>query len=159
MRLVDTIEDALTERQRRVLFATIAEYIAGGVPVSSKSLAARAGVRLSASSVRRSLHELTLAGLLVQPHTSAGRIPSDQAFRLFVDALRETGSEVDQVARERMLCGVRELAPRETGAWRDVVRLLSDLSTQAALAITPAISDSVLRRSRINRSSSSGCVT
>jgi len=142
------IGDSIGERQRKVLFSTIAEYVAGGVPVSSKALASRSRMGLSASSLRRALHELTLAGYLIQPHTSAGRVPTDRAFRLFVDALRETASEVDESVRERLFNGIRDLRPGETGAWRETVRLLSDLSAHAALAITPAISDSILRQMR-----------
>lgn len=142
------IGESINRRQRKVLFATIAEYVAGGVPVSSKALAGRSQLRLSASSIRRTLHELTLAGLLIQPHTSAGRIPTDQAFRVFVDALRETAAEVDETLRDRLFHGIRDLLPGETGAWRETVRLLSDLSAHAALAITPAVSDSVLRQLR-----------
>jgi heat-inducible transcriptional repressor len=131
-----------------VLFSTIAEYVAGGVPVSSKALADRSQIGLSASSIRRALHELTLSGFLIQPHTSAGRVPTDRAFRLFVDALRETAAEVDESVRERLFTGIRDLLPGETAAWRETVRLLSDLSAHAALAITPAISDSILRQMR-----------
>lgn len=139
---------AINERQRLVLFSTIAEYVSSGVPVSSKALAGRSSLGLSASSLRRALHELTMAGFLIQPHTSAGRVPTDRAFRVFVDALRETATEVDESVRDRLFAGIRELLPGETGAWRETVRLLSDLSTNAALAITPAISDSVLRQMR-----------
>jgi heat-inducible transcriptional repressor len=148
MKRAPSIGDTLNERQRIVLFATIAEYVAGGVPVSSKALANRSRLGLSASSIRRALHELTLAGYLIQPHTSAGRIPTDRAFRIFVDALRETASEVDESVRERLISGIHDLLPGETAAWRETVRLLSNLSTQAALAITPAVSDSILRQMR-----------
>jgi heat-inducible transcriptional repressor len=143
-----SIGEPLVERQRLVLFSAIAEYIASGAPVSSKALAARSSLGLSASSIRRTLHELTRAGMLIQPHTSAGRIPTDQAFRVFVDALRETADDVDQGLRSQLRHGIRDLLPGEAGAWRDTVKLLSDLSAHAALAITPAVSDSILRQMR-----------
>lgn len=136
----------LNERQRKVLFATIAEYVGDGRPVSSKALSAGASLGLSSASVRRSLHELTVMGLLLQPHTSAGRIPTDTAFRLFVDALREVKSPVEGEAVEALSTAVRDLASSGTRSWRETVRLLSDISTQAALAITPAVSDSILKR-------------
>ncbi len=133
-------------RERKVLFAAIAEYVATGVPVSSKTLAGRGTLDLSPATLRRALHELTGSGYLMQPHTSAGRIPTDRGFRLFVDALRDTGAEVDPDLRERLLVGFRELMPAGAGAWRETVRFLSDLAAQTALIITPAIADSVLRQ-------------
>ena len=142
------ITPELTDRERRVLFAAIAEYVGAGVPVGSKVLAERRGLGLSPATVRRVLHDLTRAGCLYQPHTSAGRVPTDRGFRLFVDALRATGAEVDPGLREQLLGSFRELVPAETGAWRETVRALSDLATQTALIITPAISDSVLRQLR-----------
>jgi heat-inducible transcriptional repressor len=138
----------LSERERRVLFAAIAEYVSSGAPVSSKLLSDRTRLGLSPPTIRRALHELTVAGLLVQPHTSAGRIPTDRAFRIFVDALRESAGEVDAVARRALLEGVAGLKPGEPGSWRDIVRTLSEISAQAALVITPAISDSQLRQLR-----------
>jgi heat-inducible transcriptional repressor len=138
----------LGERQRRVLFAVIAEYVSAGAPVSSKLLSDRATLGLSPPTLRRALHDLTVMGLLVQPHTSAGRIPSDRAFRVFVDALRASAGEVDPEVRRALLEGVAGLVPGELGSWRDVVRTLSEISAQAALVITPAISDSMLKQLR-----------
>lgn len=138
----------LSERQRRVLFAVIAEYVASGAPVSSQLLSERARLGLSPPTLRRALHDLTGMGLLVQPHTSAGRIPSDRAFRVFVDALRASAGEVDPEVRRALLEGVAGLVPGEPGSWREIVRTLSEISAQAALVITPALSDSVLRQLR-----------
>jgi len=138
----------LNERQRRVLFAVIAEYVSFGAPVGSKLLSDRVRLGLSPPTIRRALHDLTVMGLLVQPHTSAGRIPSDRAFRLFVDALRESACEVDRDARRALLEGVAGFVPGELGSWREIVRKLSEISAQAALVITPAISDSLLKQLR-----------
>jgi heat-inducible transcriptional repressor len=138
----------LSDRQRRVLFAAIAEYVSSGAPVSSRLLSDRARLGLSPPTIRRALHELTVAGLLVQPHTSAGRIPTDRAFRAFVDVLRESAVEVDADVRRALLEGVASLVPSEIGSWRDIVGTLSEISAQTALVITPALSDSQLRQLR-----------
>jgi len=143
--------EPLGERQRKVLFVAIGEYVRSGRPVSSRSIAARPALALSPASIRRTLHELTLAGLLVQPHTSAGRVPTEPAFRMFVDALRASAADVERGTRERLQDGLRDLLPGETESFRETVRVLSELSTQAALVITPAISDSVLQRLRFIR--------
>jgi heat-inducible transcriptional repressor len=133
-------------RERQVLFAAIAEYVATGAPVSSRALSGRGALDLSPATLRRALHDLTLAGYLLQPHTSAGRVPTDRGFRVFVDALRDTAAEGDPVLRERLLVGFRELLPSGAGGWREMVRFLSDLAAQTALVITPAVADSVLRQ-------------
>lgn len=81
---------SLTARQQQILNAMITEYIATGEPVSSAAIARALGERsaaVSSATVRNEMAELTEAGLLEQPHTSAGRIPSAQAFRLFVQQL------------------------------------------------------------------------
>ena len=136
----------LVERQRILLFSVIADYTSTGRPVSSKSLAKKHA--LSSASIRRILHELTIAGFLVQPHTSAGRIPTDRAFRLFVDALRQSFTDIDANTKEVLSSTVRDLVPAETESWRETVRVLSNLTTQTALVITPAVSDSILKQLR-----------
>ena len=82
--------ERLTTRQRHILAAVIDAYIANGEPVSSSTIArvvAEGGGTVSSATVRNEMAELTDAGLLEQPHTSAGRIPSAQAFRLHVQEL------------------------------------------------------------------------
>jgi heat-inducible transcriptional repressor len=114
--------------------------------VSSKAIFATAPLGLSPASIRRTLNELTMMGLLLQPHTSAGRVPTDHAFRVFVNALRASSSRMDDGTREALSSAFRDLHPSQTASWRETVRILSDLSTQTALAITPAVSDSILRQ-------------
>ncbi len=83
----------LTARQRDLLARVIEEYIATGQPVGSRYLVERAGLSVSASTVRTELAELEARGLLTHPHTSAGRVPTEQAYRLHADDLlarRET---------------------------------------------------------------------
>src|ERR671933_1875337 len=83
------IEAALTPRQREILHRVIDEYIATGQPVGSKTLVERAGMNVSSSTVRHELAELESLGLLTHPHTSAGRVPTEQGYRLYVDQLLE----------------------------------------------------------------------
>lgn len=82
--------EPLTNRQHQILAAAVDAYIATGEPVSSSAIAgvlAERGAAVSSATVRNEMAELTEAGLLEQPHTSAGRIPSAQAFRLHVQEL------------------------------------------------------------------------
>ncbi len=80
-------EPELTDRQRDILRRLVEEYIATGQPVGSKYLVERAGLRVSPSTVRSELAELERLGLLTHPHTSAGRVPTETGYRLFVEGL------------------------------------------------------------------------
>src|SRR3954466_11705398 len=77
----------LPQRTRKILFAVVTEFIASGDPVGSRTLARRYGLDLSAASIRNVLADLEETGYLKQPHTSAGRVPTDKALRLFIDTL------------------------------------------------------------------------
>ena len=77
----------LTPRQREILTRVLEEYIATGQPVGSRYLVERAGLKVSPSTVRNELAELEARGLLTHPHTSAGRVPTELAYRLHADDL------------------------------------------------------------------------
>ncbi len=136
----------LSYRSRRILYATIAEYIATGEPVGSRRLSKRYGINLSPATIRNVLADLEEAALLAQPHTSAGRVPTDAGFRVFVDALvqmREVGKE----DRAAVLQRLQNLAPgsdllTEAGA------LLSSLTGAAAVVTAPPPDDERLAQLR-----------
>jgi heat-inducible transcriptional repressor len=77
----------LTERQGEILRLVVEEFVATGIPVGSKTLVESAGLVVSPSTVRNELSELERLGLLTHPHTSAGRIPTEAGYRLYVDEL------------------------------------------------------------------------
>ncbi len=77
----------LTDRQREILRRLVEEYISTGQPVGSKYLVERAGLSVSPSTVRSELAELERLGLLTHPHTSAGRVPTETGYRLFVEGV------------------------------------------------------------------------
>src|ERR1700761_7854678 len=80
------VQDArVTARQRSILTAIVESYIATGEPVGSGTLARAEGNALSAATIRNEMAELADAGLLEQPHTSAGRVPTARAFRMYGD--------------------------------------------------------------------------
>src|ERR687891_3008693 len=80
----------LTERSRRLLATLVREYIETGEPVSSQVVAHRSGLGVSSATVRNVLAQLEEAGYVHQPHTSAGRVPTDRGYRFFVDLLLDT---------------------------------------------------------------------
>ncbi|MCK9523550.1 MAG: heat-inducible transcriptional repressor HrcA [Proteobacteria bacterium] len=139
------MEQKLTPRSRVVLSAIISRYVETGQPVSSLWLNNAVDIGLSPASIRRVMNELTVLGLITQTHASSGRIPTDQGFRAFVDALRTDEADVDTQAMQALKTTI-EGSERPSGAlWQRTVRLLSMVSRQAALVITPAFSDAVLR--------------
>ncbi len=141
-------ENTLNPRSKKVLFATIAEYVATGTQVSSGALTKNQRLGMSSATIRRHLHQLTEQGYLVQPHTSAGRIPTDRAYRLFVDTLKKQPGQIQSAQREKLAVGFNNLLPGVHDSWQDIVRLLSELSLQTALVVTPSFSDAVLRQLR-----------
>src|SRR6184192_1559860 len=79
-----------TDRSKRVLAALVREYITSGEPVASSVLVTAAGLGVSSATVRSILARLEEEGYLQQPHTSAGRIPTDRGYRFYVDLLLES---------------------------------------------------------------------
>ena len=79
----------LSERKKKILTAVVEEYIATAEPVGSKHIAEKAGLNVSSATVRNELADLTEMGYLDQPHTSAGRVPTAQGYRLYVNELME----------------------------------------------------------------------
>ncbi|BBD56263.1 MULTISPECIES: heat-inducible transcriptional repressor HrcA [Planktothrix] len=96
----------LTERHHHILWATIRHYIATAEPVGSKALVEEYNLKVSPATIRNGMGVLERAGLLYQPHTSAGRIPSDSGYRIYVDKLitpSETfADEALQLLREQL---------------------------------------------------------
>src|SRR3954453_16011405 len=80
----------LSGRQRDLLCHVVEEYVTTGQPVGSKTLVERAGLGVSPSTVRNELSELERLGLLTHPHTSAGRVPTEAGYRLYVAPLLST---------------------------------------------------------------------
>ncbi len=84
------MSEMLSERKKNILKAVIEEYISSGEPIGSKFLASLDGISLSPATLRNEMAELTEMGYLVQPHTSAGRVPSEQGYRFYVDTLMQS---------------------------------------------------------------------
>src|ERR1700729_952516 len=82
---------ALNERQAAILDAVVTENIGSAEPVGSSHVASAPGVQVSSATVRSEMVALERDGYLIQPHTSAGRIPTDKGYRFFVDHLTEPG--------------------------------------------------------------------
>ena len=129
----------LTERKKKILRAIVDEYIRTAEPVGSKTIAQMPGMDSSSAPIRNEMADLEEMGYLIQPHVSAGRVPSDKAYRLYVDALLTPGLREDE--RE----SVRRYFTSRVHDMEDVISLcaqtLSDLTHYTALVLTPRQSD------------------
>src|SRR5262245_9403844 len=125
----------MTSRHRRILAALVTEYIEQGEPVSSTWLADHSSLGLSSATVRNILARLEEQGLVRQPHTSAGRIPTDSGYRLYVDSLLESRRKpkpfVEIEARLRRSGTVGSLLEQAS-------QEVSRASHQIAFALAPA---------------------
>ena len=138
----------LSQRARQILYACITEFVATGEPVGSRTLSKK-GIALSAASIRNVLSDLEEMGYLVQPHTSAGRVPTDRAFRLFIDAMMEV-RVLSDAENTNLVQRFSEIEPgpnflRETG------RLLSELAGTAAVVVSPKGESMTLKHLRFIR--------
>jgi len=139
----------LSQRKRQILYAAITEFVATGEPVGSRTLSKKMGMELSAASIRNVLADLEEAGYLQQPHTSAGRVPTDRAFRLFVDALMEV-KELSVEDHARIRARFEEMTPGQN-VLRETGKLLSELTGAAALVVAPRAETMTLKQLRFMR--------
>ncbi len=132
----------LSHRARKILFATVTEYIATGTPVGSRTLSRKYALDLSPATIRNVLSDLEDAGLLMQPHTSAGRIPTERALRIFIEALSEF-HEVTADQRRQMHERFAEIFAQVDARPEEILRrtgqAVADLTGAAAVvAASPA---------------------
>jgi heat-inducible transcriptional repressor len=131
-------------RARRLLRTLIAQYLADGEPVGSRTLSRSSGLDVSPATIRNIMADLEEAGLVASPHTSAGRIPTPRGLRLFVDSL----IELKPVPRDEMVRLQREMPPGPATV-RDLVgnasALLSAMTHFAGVVTVPRQTDFPLR--------------
>lgn len=98
----------LSERQEQIIKSLVREYIKTAEPVSSKFLAEKYDFGICPSAIRLEFQSLIRKGFLEQPHTSAGRVPTDKAYRFFVDSLKEKREEKIEEELEDIIKGVED---------------------------------------------------
>ena len=139
----------LNSRHQGVLRAIVLDYIRTAEPVGSRTISRKYGFALSPATIRSIMADLEELGYLAQPHTSAGRVPTDQGYRLYVGALmdrpRLSRAEVQRIEQQvnppaGPPAGEVEAVLRETG------RLLSALSPYVAVVLAPKLDDSQFHR-------------
>ena len=140
----------LDDRKTAILSAVVHEYIATAQPVGSSHIAASSGVGVSSATVRNEMAVLEQEGYLTQPHTSAGRIPTDKGYRVFVDHLAAPG-RVDAATSRR----VGDFFAAAHGRLEEMLHQTSDLLTgltkNAAVVLGPKAEAAVIRSAQIVR--------
>jgi heat-inducible transcriptional repressor len=126
----------LTERQRTVLRAVVEDYVMSAVPVGSRALVDRYRLLVSSATVRSAMAELESLGLLSHPHTSAGRVPSDLGYRVYVESLMHEASldRADQLMIRHQFSQV-QLTSNE---WLRLAASILAGTTRSAAVVTPA---------------------
>jgi heat-inducible transcriptional repressor len=133
-----------SERMRRILGAVVEDYIDTAEPVGSKLVARRLNLSLSAATIRSIMGDLEEMGLLFQPHTSAGRVPTEKGFRFYVDNLldiRELREEEREAIRSKYLGSQAEVED----LFRETSRILSNSSHYLGVIWAPKMSQVVLQ--------------
>lgn len=136
----------LNEREGAILRAVVECHVRTARPVSSSVVARDSGVKLSSATIRNVMRSLEERGLILQPHTSAGRVPTDMGYRYFVDNLMEPArlseSELATIAEELSRLAHCDLATLLAG----VSHMVSELSKELAVAVAPSGTEQLLRR-------------
>ncbi len=136
------------ERKRAVLHAIVEDYVATSEPVGSTALTRHRGLDVSSATIRNDMAALEEEGLIAQPHTSAGRIPTDKGYRYFVDHLAASAlGEPDRRAISTFLSDAVDL----TDVVDRSVKLLSQLTRQVAVVQYPSVRDADVRRVELVR--------
>ena len=134
----------LSERKQKILAAIVEQYIRTGEPVGSKSLMEMLPMRVSSATIRNEMAELVSVGLLEQPHTSAGRVPSHAGYRYYIDHLMHA-RELDEDARRKIEAAMGQDGDPEHLLSR-AGEVLADVTNCAALSTTPAGESVRIRR-------------
>ncbi len=134
----------LSARSRQILEAIVEDYIATAEPVGSSAVARRHAMSLSSATVRNVMADLEEQGLLASPHTSAGRIPTEKAYRLYVDSL-VAFRQVSREEKREIVRHCRRSGAGLSGILKDTSRTLSQLSNYMGIVVAPSFTSDVFR--------------
>jgi heat-inducible transcriptional repressor len=138
----------LTDREKQILYNLINHYVASADPVGSRVIANRFKMGISSATIRNTLQDLEELGLVEQPHTSAGRVPTDLGYRVFVDYLLkpEELTETEKASIKQSIIreghGVNEILGQ-------TARVLSEITDQLGLTLAPRFEEGVLSSLRL----------
>lgn len=141
------MEKELDERKRKILKAIINTYMETGEPVGSRTISKYADLNVSSATIRNEMSDLTDMGYIVQPHTSAGRIPSDKGYRLYVDALMKEKEDAIAEIRDLMI----EKTDKMDKVLKQVAKVLATNTNYATMISVPQYSGNKLKFVQLSR--------
>lgn len=139
-----TVQITLNERHQKILQATVKHYIATAEPVGSKTLIDEYNFSVSSATIRNVMGKLEKAGFLYQPYTSAGRIPSDSGYRVYVDQLINIDNSVKFPLNKFLDSNIKTGFSRYEILFQKITTILADLSGCIALITLPQIASNIL---------------
>jgi len=137
----------LDERKKKILHAIIQNYMETGEPVGSRTISKYSDLKLSSATIRNEMSDLEEMGYIIQPHTSAGRIPSDKGYRLYVDHLMQE--------KDREVTELKELMIQRTDKMeqvlKQVVKVLAGNTNYATMISAPQYHQNKLKFIQLSR--------
>jgi len=143
----------LNHRERQVLAAVIRSYVETAEPAGSRTVSRRFGLGVSPATIRNTMSDLEEKGFLFHPHTSAGRIPTDKAYRVYVDELMKV-SPLDRAQSERLSAEITQGTATLESILRRAAQSLGVLTQELGVALGPRLDDTILSRLELVRLSS-----
>jgi heat-inducible transcriptional repressor len=143
----------LSERERRVLEAVIQSYVETAQPAGSHAIARRFGLGVSAATIRNTMSDLEFKGMLYHPHTSAGRVPTDVAYRVYVDSLIRL-QPMKKREHDRLTAEIASGGSAVEAILRRAAQSLGVITQELGIALGPRLDNSVLERLDLVRLSS-----
>lgn len=140
----------LTERERQVLAAVIRSYVETAEPAGSRMVSRRFGLGVSPATVRNTMSDLEEKGFLFHPHTSAGRIPTEKAYRLYVDEMLRV-PPLDRKESERLAKEISQGTATIESVLRRAAQSLGVLAQELGVALGPRFDDAILARVELVR--------
>ena len=135
----------LSQRKEKILAAVVEHYIKTGEPVGSKLLQKDPEISVSSATIRNEMAELSSMGLLEQPHTSAGRIPTDEGYRYYVDHLMGV-RQLDDADKRRIEAGISIRNASPENILKRANDFLADMTNCAAISTAPSGENVTIKR-------------
>ncbi|NTU92330.1 MAG: heat-inducible transcription repressor HrcA [Chlorobiaceae bacterium] len=139
----------LTLRERQILGIIIQSYVVTAAPVGSRNIARNYNLGLSDATIRNVMADLEAAGYISQPHTSAGRVPTDKGYRYYVDLIMQV-SGIEEDEKRLIDCNFGQLGQERTGTSAEVLgaaaKVLGSISRQLSVVLPPRLSNAVFER-------------
>ena len=137
----------LGERKKKILQAIIRNYLETGEPVGSRTISKYTDLNLSSATIRNEMADLEELGYIIQPHTSAGRIPSDKGYRLYVDTMMEEKEKEVEEMKEMLL----EREDKMETILKQVARVLAQNTNYATMISAPQMNRNKLKFIQLSR--------